>query len=151
MKNENEIKRAFAMEVIDELLSCGYGKYGTAIRVIESLLPKEEEVDKSKPLTENKTKGNLKPDTPNERQCPPPPPPKKTEPNELTPTTWIQQETDKFIERLNADFERLFYSEPTIEHKARKKAEELCLEWQNSDIGADQIILKALLIDPKTL
>jgi hypothetical protein len=86
MKTENEIKTALLNEVIERIekgkidspATDNYQYYNAGIDysiiIIKSLLPKEEP-EKGKPLTENKTKGNLKPETPNERQCPPPAPP----------------------------------------------------------------------------
>jgi len=41
--------------------------------------------------------------------------------------------------------------QPTIEQKARKKAEEIADEWRSSHIEIQHFIQKALLIDPKTL
>lgn len=95
MKTENEIKTKVLNEVIERLKKqiitepeCAEDdSYNNGVEncisIAQSLLPKEEP-EKGKPLTENKTKGNLKPETPNERQCPPPPP-KKTELKEITP------------------------------------------------------------------
>jgi len=113
MKNENEIKRAFAMEVIEKLTdkakSCQtmlYDGLCESVKIVQSLLPKEEdtktESDEVKmpyfvgwELTENE--------------------------NGIKMATLPAQSLIDIL----AYLESIRKTEPTLEQKARKKAEEI--------------------------
>jgi hypothetical protein len=150
MKNENEIKRAFAMEVIykisDEVESrinknLGVAGLEKSIKIVQSLLPKEEEIDQFD------IKGSTESD----------------EVKELNGVCCYYRDEEfihvysygdkSWIIGANQLFGKLVltselsFDEPTLEQKARKKAEEIYYATESSQ----EAIYQALLIDPKTL
>jgi hypothetical protein len=160
MKNENEIKRAFAMEVIEyinELYINGKTHPYVYINDIkqklytmmrpegsESILTKEEEnktesdeVKVGDDCWLSKTGGV----THNVRHI-------------IGDEAWVVRNHDNFgfIAKISTLYNTIT-SEPTLEQKARKKAEEIWKDWQNNPDRHFQsdAIYEALLIDPKTL
>jgi len=171
MKNENEIKRAFAMEVIEKLENnkrtgslTSHDVWSNriiyeSIKTVQSLLPKEDiELHPTTPeMQEQFVKAN--------------PEMKFSESDEVK----SENETHKVLENIkfeltfkhrsiltpqSTDYERgrnkglatavevLEKHLPTLEQKARKKAEEMYFVKGSRSL---ENIYQALLIDPKTL
>jgi len=171
MKNENEIKRAFAMEVIeklnkrfDTLLSVEderKSELSWVTNIIKSLLPKEEEVELKEAtpdMQEQFVKANPETKTESDEvkageQCEV----KDSEEDEwFTGHTYLGVKNSKgqyLCEAIEEDGWCYVWDEirqpQTLEQKARKKAEEM---WNDKSIECVlDVVVAALLIDPKTL
>jgi len=182
MKNENEIKRAFAMEVIEALRNeidsrtdkgLTISGLASGVEIVKAMHPQEEDTkiekvkkicdDFSKDLTDQEKSDLIKSDEV-----------KVGDEVEVTEVyqickviavhdkhAWvITKESGRQYLPLLSDV-RKYIPEPTLEQKARKKAEEEWREWcyaKGYDNDAPmlnddyiEIRTKHLLIDPKTL
>jgi DNA-binding protein H-NS len=150
MKNENEIKRAFAKEVIDEIdkirigNSCCNNIMWSIKDRVQSLLPKEEEVEVPEHLKRLKRQlaQELKEHEETESD--------DVKDKELMDyTNWLFDDHDLEANKNILAKYKSIKSQQSLEQKARKKAEEM---WSDKTfVTIDDVVIAALLIDPKTL